>query len=100
MQMAEAEDLRFSFDLSRGCSQELNLHFLHKCHAAVNQKHWYVIVYMQMAEAEDLRFSFDLSRGCSQELNLHCNQAKPNGGEAVMCLEHKLQAAQLGEDCE
>jgi hypothetical protein len=25
-QMAEAEDLRLSFDLSRGCSQELNLH--------------------------------------------------------------------------
>jgi hypothetical protein len=29
LQMAEAEDLRFSFDLSRGCSQELNLHCMY-----------------------------------------------------------------------
>jgi hypothetical protein len=58
------------------------------------------LLQLQMAEAEDLRFSFDLSRGCSQELNLHCNQAKPNGGETVMCLERQLQTAQLGEDCE
>jgi hypothetical protein len=27
-------------------------------------------------------------------------QAKQSGGEAVMCLERHLQAAQLGEDCE
>jgi hypothetical protein len=55
---------------------------------------------MQMAESEDIRFSFDLSRGCSQELFLLCPQAKPGSGEAVLCLERQLPAAQLGEECE
>jgi hypothetical protein len=59
-----------------------------------------LLLQLQMAEAEDIRFSFDLSRGCSQELTFGCSQAKPSGGEAVMCLERHLQAAQLGEDCE
>jgi hypothetical protein len=100
MQMAEAEDLRFSFDLSQGCSQALNPNFSLCCLAHSEQLIVLLLLRMQMAEAEDLRFSFDLSRGCSQEITLHCSQAKPTGGEAVLCLERQLQSAQLGEECE
>jgi hypothetical protein len=83
MQMAEAKDLRFSFDLSRGCSQELNLHCeYHLLPNQIAQTHvtWHfsdqtrvLLLQLQMAEAEYLRFSFDLSRGCSQGLTLGCS---------------------------
>ncbi|WIA37343.1 hypothetical protein OEZ86_014273 [Tetradesmus obliquus] len=94
-QMAEAEDVRFSFDLSRGCSQELGLH----CSSAkpgsgeavlclerqlpmaqLGEECEIAVQNTQLMRAADGRLDWRLRQLCRDDVGKLCKEAQYAGG--------------------